>query len=113
MKNATLKAAVDLYRGTIKKGKGANKANSTNNKLPLFERGKGCTEEDARRFVRKLLIEGHLEERIEHNKYVKADICYVKVSPAGNNLIGTKQPKVSVFNSPVLWDYLTLELLCM
>jgi hypothetical protein len=57
MKDTTLTNVADLYRGVTNKKKNARKT-SAESRLPFFNRGEGCCEDDANRFVRRLLIEG-------------------------------------------------------
>lgn len=83
-----------MYRGVEKKTKGPN--SMTNLRLPLFERGKGCVEGDVKKFMHKLLTEGYLSEHLEHNKFVRQDICYVKVSAKGEEFLKKKEPKVRI-----------------
>ena len=85
----------DLYRGITKKEKNTTKANA-NKKLRMFERGKGCSEEDIQRFVRNLLIDGYLEEKLKKFRGVPVEICYVNISKTGKDFIKKKDPRVKL-----------------
>lgn len=94
MKETTLNIVADLYRGANKKAKNEKKAASNAN-LPLCGRGEGCSEEDIHRFVRKLLIDGYLVEKLKKIRGVPVEVCYVSISPAGKKFISdSNRPKV-------------------
>lgn len=44
--------------------------------------------------MRKLVVEGLLEEQITLNNYVGVDVCYVNVSAAGETFLQKKEPRV-------------------
>ncbi|KAI6170968.1 ATP-dependent DNA helicase [Aphelenchoides bicaudatus] len=93
MKDTTVANVADLYRGVMNRKRNIRKS-SAEATLPLFNRGEGCCEDDANRFIRKLLIEGLLEERLEFNKFANTDLCYVDVSVAGRQFIVKREPKI-------------------
>lgn len=65
MKNATLKSVIDSYRGMEPK---RGKHGQAPRKLSLHGRGEGCSEDDVKRFIHKLLIDGYLKEHLEYNR---------------------------------------------
>lgn len=92
--NLTLNHVVDLYLGVKKEKKVAHHAKTDGSSL--FGHGKGCSEEDAQRLVRKLVIDGLLVEETKKNKHRGAVFCYVKVSKEGRDFIKKKEPRASL-----------------
>lgn len=93
----TLNNIVDLYRGVTKKKKAQDRA-TWESRLPLFGRGEGCSEDDTQRFVRKLLVDGYLGEKLVKNTYhgVTVEVAHVNVTNAGEQLILKRGPKVTL-----------------
>lgn len=90
----TVTNLAELYRGINKKTKNASRA-ACEAQLAMFGRGQGCSEEDVQRLLRKLVIEGYLDERLEKNPHNAYEFCYVSVSKKGENfLAATTKPKV-------------------
>ncbi|CAD5215694.1 unnamed protein product [Bursaphelenchus okinawaensis] len=91
-KKITLIQLVESYHGKGAKKAGKGKKNLAS--LDIARRGEGFSEEDCSRFMRKLVIEGLLEEKISVSNYHGQEVCYVYVTDLGEKLINTKTPKV-------------------
>lgn len=66
-------------------------------KLPFYSKGQGMSEQDALRFVRKLVIEGYIHERLYSvPNQAAAVFAYAELTEAGRDLAnGKKTAKVS------------------
>ncbi|CAO4373190.1 unnamed protein product [Caenorhabditis nigoni] len=96
MQKATLKYISELYRGSLIKKTSEQAVRMGHTKLPFFSKGQGMTEGDALRFVRKLVIEGLVHERLYSiPNQTAAVLAYAELTDSGKEVAaGRKQAKV-------------------
>ncbi|EFO88209.1 hypothetical protein CRE_17749 [Caenorhabditis remanei] len=96
MQKATLKYISELYRGNLIKKTSEQAVRMGHTKLPFYSKGAGMTEQDALRFVRKLVIEGLVHERLYSiPNQTAAVLAYAELTEAGKEIAsGKKQAKV-------------------
>uniref|UniRef100_A0A914GTI5 ATP-dependent DNA helicase n=1 Tax=Globodera rostochiensis TaxID=31243 RepID=A0A914GTI5_GLORO len=97
IKNAGVTYVADLFRGQLGKKTVKRKVDDNGHgRLPLFALGDGLSEQDCNRFIRKLVIEEYLHERLfttQHNTV----IGYLSVAPKGHQyMLKYRQDKASV-----------------
>lgn len=87
MHNVTLKYLADLYRGHLSSKKFADLATRRGHtQSVMYGRGMGMQETDALRFMRKLIIEGFLTERLYSTKY-DSTVAYAEITQKGRDLV--------------------------
>ncbi|CAB05609.2 RecQ-like DNA helicase blm-1 [Caenorhabditis elegans] len=96
MQKATLKYISELYRGALIKKSQEQAMRLGHTKLPFYSKGQGMSEQDALRFVRKLVIEGYIHERLYSvPNQAAAVFAYAELTEAGRDLAnGKKTAKV-------------------
>ncbi|CAL2035138.1 unnamed protein product [Caenorhabditis brenneri] len=96
MQKATLKYISELYRGALIKKTSEQAVRMGHTKLPFYSKGQGMSEQDALRFVRKLVIEGLVHERLYSiPNQTAAVLAYAELTEAGKEVAsGRKAAKV-------------------
>ncbi|CAD6193904.1 unnamed protein product [Caenorhabditis auriculariae] len=94
MQKVTLRYLAELYRGQLVK-KTAEKAMSMGHKsLPFFGRGAGMTEQDSLRFLRRLVVEGYIFERLYAIPQQAGVVAYAEVTETGKQFAAGAPAKV-------------------
>ncbi|KAK0416166.1 hypothetical protein QR680_012324 [Steinernema hermaphroditum] len=87
MNRITLKYVAEIYRGAPSNKKIRDQAEKNgHSRLDIYKRGAAMTEEDALRFVRKLVLEEYVEEKL-FNTASDNTIAYAQVTMKGRTLI--------------------------
>ncbi|CAI5451678.1 unnamed protein product [Caenorhabditis angaria] len=96
MQKTTLKYLSELYRGNLCKKSSEQAMRLGHTSLPFFKRGQGMTEQDALRFVRKLVVEGYVYERLySAPNQAAAVLAYAELTESGRAIAsGAKTAKV-------------------
>ncbi|KAI1725450.1 DEAD/DEAH box helicase domain-containing protein [Ditylenchus destructor] len=81
LKQETLLSIAGIYRGIFAKTVNSSER-SRKQSLPMYGRGKALSDYDARRFIRKLVIEGYLKERLVQTPHGSV-ISYIQSSTKG------------------------------
>ncbi|CAD5221640.1 unnamed protein product [Bursaphelenchus xylophilus] len=92
VKKITLNQLVEIYNG--KSAKKVQKGKKSFLNMEISRRGEGFTEDDCSRFMRKLVIDGFLEEKISVSNFHGQEICYVYITDLGEKFLKTRTPKV-------------------
>ncbi|VDP30733.1 unnamed protein product [Heligmosomoides polygyrus] len=94
MRNVTLRYLAELFRGQLNK-KDAEQANRLGHTaLPFYGRGVGMSEQDALRFLRKMVVEGYIEERLYRTKF-ESTVAYAELTLKSRQaMVGLVKPKV-------------------
>ncbi|CAI2349835.1 unnamed protein product [Caenorhabditis sp. 36 PRJEB53466] len=91
MKKATLKYISELYRGGLSKKTSEQALKLGHTKLELFGKGQGITDQDALRFVRKLVIDGYIHEKLYANPNQAATVlAYAELTNLGRAALAEK-----------------------
>uniref|UniRef100_A0A1I7WC35 DNA 3'-5' helicase n=1 Tax=Heterorhabditis bacteriophora TaxID=37862 RepID=A0A1I7WC35_HETBA len=85
MNNITLRYLAELYRGQMIKKNSEQAMRLGHNSLPFFGRGNGMSEQDALRFMRKLVVEGYILERIYTTKFENT-VAYAELTDKGRGV---------------------------
>uniref|UniRef100_A0A0N4U5Q7 ATP-dependent DNA helicase n=1 Tax=Dracunculus medinensis TaxID=318479 RepID=A0A0N4U5Q7_DRAME len=90
MQNVTLRYLAELYRGQMSQKKNSDMAVRFGHMhLSLYGRGTGMQEMDALRLMRKLVIDGFIEERLYNTKF-DTTVAYVEPTMKGRDLVSNK-----------------------
>uniref|UniRef100_A0A1I7T0U9 ATP-dependent DNA helicase n=1 Tax=Caenorhabditis tropicalis TaxID=1561998 RepID=A0A1I7T0U9_9PELO len=96
MQKATLKYISELYRGSLVKKTSEQAVRMGHTRLPFYSKGQGMSEQDALRFIRKLVIEGLIHERLYSiPNQAAAVLAYAELTDHGKEVAsGKKTAKV-------------------
>ncbi|CAB3396740.1 unnamed protein product [Caenorhabditis bovis] len=96
MPKTTLKYLSELYRGHLAKKSNEQAMRLGHTTLPFYRRGQGMSEMDALRFVRKLVVEGYVHERLYSLPNQPAVVfAYAELTDLGRQVAsGTKTAKI-------------------
>ncbi|PIO65647.1 ATP-dependent DNA helicase, RecQ family [Teladorsagia circumcincta] len=94
MRNVTLRYLAELFRGQLKKKDAQDAARLGHTSLPFYGRGVGMSEQDSFRFLRKLVAEGYIEERLYRTKF-ESTVAYAELTLKSRQaLVGGPKPKI-------------------
>lgn len=89
----------ELYRGSLVKKSNDQALRLGHTKLPFFGKGQGMAEQDAIRFVRKLVVEGYVREKLYSiPNQTAAVLAYAELTESGTAVAtGRTKAKVEFF----------------
>ncbi|KAE9415098.1 hypothetical protein Angca_002804, partial [Angiostrongylus cantonensis] len=94
MRNITLRYLAELFRGQLNKKAAEQAARFGHTALPFYGRGVGMSEQDALRFMRKMVVEGYIVERLYRTKF-ESTVAYAELTNKSRQAImGGTKPKV-------------------
>nr|CDJ94788.1 DNA RNA helicase and RQC and Helicase RNase D C-terminal domain containing protein [Haemonchus contortus] len=93
MKNTTLRYLAKLFRGDLDKKTSEKASRLGHTAFPIYGRGVGMSEQDSLRFLRKMVVEGYIEERLYKTQY--ATVAYAELTLKSRQaLVGGPKPKI-------------------
>ncbi|KJH50977.1 ATP-dependent DNA helicase, RecQ family [Dictyocaulus viviparus] len=94
MGNQTIRYLAELFRGQLNKKDAVQAVRQGHTSLPFYGRGVGMSEQDALRFMRKMVVEGFIMERLYRTKF-ESTVAYAELTSKGRQAImGGTKPKV-------------------
>ncbi|EYC14323.1 hypothetical protein Y032_0041g475 [Ancylostoma ceylanicum] len=100
MRNVTLRYLAELFRGQLSKKDADQAMRLGHTALPFYGRGVGMSEQDSLRFLRKMVAEGYIEERLYRTKF-ESTVAYAELSARGRQIAMTgSKPKVYLHVAP-------------
>ncbi|RCN48688.1 ATP-dependent DNA helicase, RecQ family [Ancylostoma caninum] len=94
MRNVTLRYLAELFRGQLNKKDADQAMRLGHTALPFYGRGVGMSEQDSLRFLRKMVAEGYIEERLYRTKF-ESTVAYAELSAKGRQMaMSGSKPKV-------------------
>ncbi|KAK5970141.1 ATP-dependent DNA helicase [Trichostrongylus colubriformis] len=94
MRNVTLRYLAELFRGQLNKKDAEQAARLGHTSLPFYGRGIGMSVEDSLRFLRKMVAEGYIEERLYKTKF-ESIVAYAELTLKSRQaLVGGPKPKI-------------------
>ena len=83
-----------MYRGQLPKRSAEAAMRQGHMNIGFYGRGTGMPETDALRFMRKMVVEGYISERLYNNRY-DGTVAYAELTPKGKEVAtGKSVPKV-------------------
>ncbi|EPB77971.1 ATP-dependent DNA helicase, RecQ family [Ancylostoma ceylanicum] len=90
----------ELFRGQLSKKDADQAMRLGHTALPFYGRGVGMSEQDSLRFLRKMVAEGYIEERLYRTKF-ESTVAYAELSARGRQIAMTgSKPKVYLHVAP-------------
>ncbi|KIH52911.1 helicase protein, partial [Ancylostoma duodenale] len=84
----------ELFRGQLNKKDADQAMRLGHTALPFYGRGVGMSEQDSLRFLRKMVAEGYIEERLYRTKF-ESTVAYAELSARGRQMaMSGSKPKV-------------------
>ncbi|KAJ1371831.1 Bloom syndrome protein [Parelaphostrongylus tenuis] len=94
MRNITLRYLAELFRGQLNKKDAEQATRLGHTSLPFYGRGIGMSEQDALRFMRKMVVEDYIVERLYRTKF-ESTVAYAELTNKSRQAImGGIKPKV-------------------
>ncbi|WKY01805.1 hypothetical protein Q1695_015649 [Nippostrongylus brasiliensis] len=94
MRNVTLRYLAELFRGQLVKKDATTAERLGHTSLPFYGRGVGMSEQDALRFLRKMVVEGYIVERLYRTQF-ESTVAYAELTTKSRQAIaGGPKPKV-------------------
>ncbi|VDO66136.1 unnamed protein product [Haemonchus placei] len=82
-----------LFRGDLDKKTSEKASRLGHTAFPIYGRGVGMSEQDSLRFLRKMVVEGYIEERLYKTQY--ATVAYAELTLKSRQaLVGGPKPKI-------------------
>ncbi|VDM75365.1 unnamed protein product, partial [Strongylus vulgaris] len=94
LNNSFFRYLAELFRGQLHKKDAEQAMRLGHTALPFYGRGIGMSDQDSLRFLRRMVVEGYIEERLYRTKF-ESTVAYAELSAKGRQMVmsGTK-PKV-------------------